>query len=286
MPTIVCLMVTQAGRFELAREAVHDFHAQTWPDKLLVIIHNGSPDRSEPDFASFGGPAVMVNRAAPGLSLGGLRNLTMCSGGFHAWVKDHNDAIFCQWDDDDRYHPDRLRLQVEPLLADPTTVATCLTDQLYYFTHSRQLWWVDWFRRRPRYNSVLIPGTIMVRASHIETHKIQYPEVGPDSKKGEDGRFLEAVIRAGPVGEVHNQGWCYLRRYHGKNTWDRKRFSSNADWMGKPAAELTEYRELLQERVAEYAQVDNRPAVLPASVMHRNHCVYQLQAGGELCKEA
>ena len=47
---------------------------------------------------------IRVVYIGPGVSLGAARNLT---------VDTARGAYVCQWDDDDLYHPERLRIQYE-----------------------------------------------------------------------------------------------------------------------------------------------------------------------------
>ena len=271
-PKVSCLMVTRPARFGLAKEAVADFHAQTWANKELVVVTDeplAAGDRSV-----FGGECLVVT-VGRGSTLGSLRNdaVAASSGDF-----------LIQWDDDDRYHPNRIEEQVRPLLTPTYAAASCLTSQLYYFTETRELYWVNWFRRRPKYCSVLIPGTVCVRSSVAKDCK--YPESGEAATRGEDGHYLGQITAADNVvgvctGENADLGWLYLRRFHGNNTWGYDRFISNALWMGQDAGWLKAGgRPELLERVF-YDNGWGTPGTV--KVMGRNGLAYtfEVQVGRE-----
>lgn len=90
---VSCLMVTQPGREEMAHQALSDFHAQSYPDREIVIVHDD------------------------GRPLGELRNES---------VDRARGDVVCIWDDDDRHGPDRLAVQLAAL---PGNAATFL-DQV------------------------------------------------------------------------------------------------------------------------------------------------------------
>ena len=228
MPRVSCLMVTQPGREAFEAQATADFYAQDWPDKELVVIADrfDVPSQRWVAMQRIGDTESMRYTAEDRPTLGALRNLAVeCARGDY----------LLQWDDDDRYHPERITRQVTPLLTG-NLVATCLTSQLYYFTDTRDLYWVDWYNRRPQYQAVLIPGTVCVRAKVGKS--VFYPESGASASRGEDGDYLRDVSGRGKIAEPEDTdgsdlGWLYLRQFHGENTWGRGRFLSNATWLGK-----------------------------------------------------
>lgn len=237
---VSCLCVTQPGRERLLADAIGDFFRQTWPDRELVIVSDAldGTDRARlrltvrdaVNLAAVSGPRIDIYFVGLGQTLGALRNVSMSMATGPIWL---------QWDDDDRYHPERIAIQVADLVADPTLAGTCLTSQLYLFEDSRELYWVDWHNRRPKFQAIRVPGTVCVRRAVVEANGLRYPEDGPEARKGEDGAFLKGVVAAGPVAELDPElGWCYTRRCHGKNTWDYPRFLANAKWLGRTADEL------------------------------------------------
>ena len=103
-PLVSCLMVTR-DRVALARRAVRCLAAQTWPAVELVVVDDGDADYA-PMLAEFE-PRLAIRylrlTPQPGRYLGALRNLALEAA---------RGELCAQWDDDEWYHPDRLRAQV------------------------------------------------------------------------------------------------------------------------------------------------------------------------------
>ena len=260
---VSALMVTQAGREALAEEAIGDYARQTWPHRELVIITDCLDQAHYDRLRRAVEPlerarVVKVPFRAP---LGYLRN---------AAIEESTGDVLIQWDDDDRYYVDRMSVQMRPILAG--ALVTCLTDQLYYFANTRDLYLVDWRRRLPR--SVMIPGTVAVRRDLAL--RCQYPEHGPEAAKGEDGAFLRQALALARTKAAPAQlcdGLCYLRRWHGKNTWVETHFRGNAAHMGVKAEVLQELK--LRELIAVRARRLGLP--LPVRVMGRDAPAFMVE---------
>ncbi len=85
--------------------------------------------------------------------------------------------LFCQWDDDDIYHPRRLEEQYTELIR---RQAACLylEDTLQFIAASRRLYWLNWRATEVRAH----PGTLLCRRSA----QPRYPEEGDIAERGED----------------------------------------------------------------------------------------------------
>jgi len=261
---VSAMMVTQAGREALAEEAIGDFARQTWPHRELVIITD-CIERTHYDRLRRAIEPIERARVVKvpfRETLGYLRN---------AAVEESSGDVLIQWDDDDRYYMDRISVQMQPILAG--AIVTCLTDQLYYFTNTRDLYLVDWRRRLPR--SIMIPGTVAIQKDLAA--KCSYPERGAEASKGEDGAFLRQAIsiaRAKAMPAQPGAGLCYLRRWHGNNTWFEGHFRGNAVHMGAKAEHLQEMR--LREQLATRVRRFGLP--LPVRVMGRDDPAYLVEA--------
>ena len=155
--------------------------------------------------AAHAGASIRVERAPPGQRLGGLRNIAIARARGE-WI--------CQWDDDDRYHPERLRLQWEQAQSEQADV-NYLVDQLHWFRADSLLFWDDWGGEP--YPMNLIQGTILARRDVMPP----YPDIG----RGEDTLQTHALLReeaskAFRVSRLRGMGWCYIYRFHGGNAWD------------------------------------------------------------------
>ncbi len=107
-PLVSCLMVTR-GRLFPARFAVDCFRAQGWASRELVLVCDAPGTAIEAYCRELGDERIrLVYPSTPAASLGELRNLSL-EAARGDWV--------CQWDDDDLYHPDRIALGMQALLA-------------------------------------------------------------------------------------------------------------------------------------------------------------------------
>jgi glycosyltransferase involved in cell wall biosynthesis len=202
-------MVSRPGRLRALRSAVDDFRRQTHRAKELLIVVD------DDDYAIKVGRAIREEsepiylvRVSPKLNLGELRNVAMncCHGQFA-----------CQWDDDDRYSPERLALQMDSLRTSGAH-ACFLFQQLHFFENSRELFWTDWrYRDGLSVTAALtriIPGTVLCKRAGA-----LYPEDGDRAIKGEDSVFASQLLRLGAIGLETPPG-TYMRIYHGRNTWN------------------------------------------------------------------
>jgi glycosyltransferase involved in cell wall biosynthesis len=205
MPKVSCLMVT-ANRKNLFRRSLLCFKNQTYPNRELVIVDDGEQDLW-PVMADFPEDKMTYLNL-----LGYLRNVALnaASGEF-----------VTQWDDDDWYHPDRIRAQAEVLLKgyDMCCLSSTLVhiDTDSFFNHP----FVSFFRRG-------VPGSIM----HRRDSSITYPEL----PLREDSVFLKEWLRRHHFKLPESYAYLFIRCYHGQNSWDKRHFlarirSSTPDWL-------------------------------------------------------
>jgi glycosyltransferase involved in cell wall biosynthesis len=206
---VSCLMVT-GERVALAKRAIRCFAEQTFPNRELVIVSDAQPRvrlALERFVAALGLEDVrFVAREGSRLTLGALRNLAMDAA---------TGEIVCQWDDDDCYHPERIRAQVEEMLSQKGR-ACLLTDHLQYLEGDHALLWIDWRLGGLDGDGRLMPGSLMM----FKDERFRYPEAGESSRRGEDSVLLSAVYDTVPVVAVEDLGHLYLYTHHGRNTFD------------------------------------------------------------------
>jgi glycosyltransferase involved in cell wall biosynthesis len=214
MMHVSCLMVTKPGREELAARAIGDFYRQTYPDRDLVVVTTSKAGRKSLQATIRNGMYSSFesdNRALPpfGLAwyepeapLGALRNIAMDMTA--------GDAI-CQWDDDDRHHPERLAAQVRAL--ETSGCHSCfLSSQLYYFMENEPpcLYVVDWTLAPTAGSGVLIPGTVLCRRADVR--------YDPSLRTGEDTKFLQDEVKANGRSARIDRPGLYARGWHRGNT--------------------------------------------------------------------
>ena len=231
---ISCLMVTRPARFELARIALADFAAQTHAQRELVVLHDADAVfHAQLEIVAAKQDGVRIVRHAPGRTLGHLRNAAV-----EAARGDH----VCQWDDDDRYHPQRLALQWQAL-REANADFCFLRDQLHWFSANGEMYWDDWDREA--YPMNVVQGTLLGRRERMPSY--------PDHTRGEDTGLLHAILRRGDrIARLHGAGWCYVYVYHGGNVWDAAHHTAISRAKALRHAALLQRETLLRERLSEY----------------------------------
>jgi glycosyltransferase involved in cell wall biosynthesis len=237
---ISCLCITRGDRPGLLSEAVSDFVRQTFAARELVIVHDGD-DAVHAGVsaiaAAHAGASIRIERVSPGPRLGGLRNIAM-ERARGDWV--------CQWDDDDRYHPERLRLQWDHALSDRAAV-NFLVDQLHWFQHDNLLFWDDW--NLDPYPMNVVQGSILARRDVVPSY--------PDIARGEDTLQAHAIFRAEAakafrISRLSGMGWCYIYRRHGANVWDESHHRAISAVKHLSPARLLPRLAQLGDRLKEY----------------------------------
>lgn len=110
-PLVSCLMVTKAGREQMAARAIEAWRAQSYPLRELIVVAD-NPD------AFNGLPANVKVVQATRATLGGIRQQSVAAA--------RGDLVTI-WDDDDEYDPDRIATQVLALGAADACVLNRMT---------------------------------------------------------------------------------------------------------------------------------------------------------------
>jgi glycosyltransferase involved in cell wall biosynthesis len=249
---VSCLMVTR-DRLVLAKRAIRCFAAQTWPNRELVVLCDGEPrvrDGLERYVTVLGLANVrFVQEPRPDMALGALRNIAMAQA---------SGDVVCQWDDDDCYHPDRIRAQLAHMLE--TGGRACfLTDQLHYREDDNTVRWIDWTLGGTGVRDHLIPGTLMM----FRDDRFRYPETGPEARRGEDSVLLNALCDAVAVSAAKDLGHLYLYTYHGRNTFSQAHHSHMAAF-GRSSSDIQGSLRTIRAAMAHY------PVAKPYAVVGRD----------------
>lgn len=200
LPKVSCLTVT-ANRKHLMKRAVQCFQNQTYGNKELVIIDDGKQDL---DGLLTALPSHEVSYVKlenkPENTLGKLRNRSLeeASGDF-----------LVQWDDDDWYHPERIKIQVNKLMEGYD--ACCLSGSLMHLDEEP-------YMHNPYigYLPKGIPGSIMHRADS----DIRYPH----TRRAEDTVYLDKWMERRYLQLPDQYSHLFIRCYHGSNTWEKDHF--------------------------------------------------------------
>ncbi len=207
LPLISCLCVT-SNRIILLKQAIQCFIDQAYPKKELIIVGSGK-NRFKSALESH---LDYLNRddihftwyPEDDNNLGKKRNLSMNLA---------NGEIFCNWDDDDLYHPERLSLQYQHMNR-KNADACFLTDFLQFFEKKQELFWVDWsYQDILQKNEQNFHTSMMIKRDD----RFHYPEEGPHSIKGEDSAFMNKIFNRIKIAQLPNHGFLYLYRFHKRN---------------------------------------------------------------------
>lgn len=200
-PLVTCIMIT-ANRRHLAERAILCFKNQTYTNKTLLVIDDGSEDLTD-----------LLEREIPhqfnyqriekksGQNLGYLRNLGLSLA---------SSELIAQWDDDDWYHPDRLNTQVNEIQKGYD--ACCLQATLMHLNSEKYL-------LHPYIGALPegVPGTIM--------HKNDPTALYPLQAKGEDTTFLDHWKQKQYRILPRTYAYLFIRCFHGTNTWEQDHFT-------------------------------------------------------------
>lgn len=196
---LVSVVIPTRGRPDLLRETLASIVAQRYPGRLeIVVVHDR--EETDPTLSSLalGDREIvsMTNTRTPGLC--GARNSGLLAS---------NGALVASCDDDDLWHPDKVRLQAARLCADPSLLAVGAGIRLLMGDRGN----VEWPARettithdRLLHNRVkeLHSSTLMMRRSAFDSDQVGlYDEELPYSY-GEDYDWLLRASRVGSVGAV------------------------------------------------------------------------------------
>jgi GT2 family glycosyltransferase len=243
LPLVSCIMPTR-NRPEFALQAIRYFERQDYPERELIIVDDGDENLTP---LLPGGGRIRYLRLPSPQSIGVKRNLAceLARGTFIA-----------QWDDDDWYAPDRLRVQVAPLIAGRADI-TGLVTRTFFELES----WTFWTCTPGLHKRIFV---LDVHGGTLTYHRRVWEETAryPDRSLAEDAGFLRDAVRRGARLQRLLQPrelFIYLR--HGANTWGFTcgRSFNARDWVriGEPPLPPPD-RAFYAERAAVAAALRNR----------------------------
>lgn len=203
-PLISCLCVTRK-KVDLLERAIKCFEAQSYCRKELLVVYEDDDDQTRAVVHNYKSDRVnfLEVQSSPKMTLGSIRNLAieLCNGEY-----------FCQWDDDDWYHNQRLEIQME-CLKNSCKPASILVHWILFNSLDGRAYMSY---PHPWEGSILCEKKI---------HKsIQYANL----EKGEDSYFINSLIKRNLLVPIVKPT-LYIYIYHGKNTWDYSHFESIFD---------------------------------------------------------
>jgi len=199
-PLVSCVMPTR-GRREFVSQSVLYFNRQDYPARELLILDDGVEDLSR-DLS--GDPHIRYFRLRPGCSIGAKRNLgcQLARG-----------SVIACWDDDDWYAPERLSVQMEPLLSEGAEM-TALPVRVFFDLKKWEFWACSPELHRRLWFGDVAAGTLVYHR-RVWERLAKYP----DQSLAEDGMFLKEALRRGAKLARVDRGRLFIYLRHGKNSW-------------------------------------------------------------------
>jgi SAM-dependent methyltransferase len=194
-PLISCLCVTRNRPALLAR-SIRCFQAQRWPTRELLIVYEDDDTDTRAYLSTVTDPMVrtMEVPSAPKKTLGELRNLAVAAA---------RGRWFCQWDDDDWYHADRLSAQWAALLGH--RVDACVLLHWLVFDGSTGHAYIS-----PRWHW---EGSILCD-KRVFAGGLRYASAA----RAEDTPFVQTLMQRRALAELLRPA-LYIYVYHSANVW-------------------------------------------------------------------
>lgn len=201
LPLVSCLCVTR-NRVSRLKRAIDCFNCQTYPNRELLIICEDN-DKATLDYLSqLNSPDIkqILIETSPKKKLGELRNIA---------IEKADGEYFCQWDDDDWYHCERIERQITAAIKNfhPGSI---LTNWMMYDEQNKQAYfsWIRWWE-----------GSILYKKDILINKEIRYPSI----EKSEDTVFVQDLVNKSRILPLVSPP-IYIYTCHGENTWERDKF--------------------------------------------------------------
>lgn len=194
-PLVSCLCVTR-DRVPMLKRAIRSFRDQDYGHKELVIVYESDDGETEEFLREVSDGNILKIKvpAEPRLTLGELRNLAL---------KESTGEYFCQWDDDDFYHNQRVSFQMEVLRESAMPACVMVHWLIYDLAHAQA------------YVSNMRPweGSLLCKKSLID-EELKYEDKG----RGEDTVLISELFTRNLAFPVIMPK-LYIYVYHGGNVW-------------------------------------------------------------------
>lgn len=209
-PLVSCIMPTGA-RPDFARHAIASLQAQNYEHWELVIVDDGPGLAPPPD------PRIRHVRVPPGLTIGAKRNRA---------VEVARGEFVVHWDDDDWYAPQRLRRQLEPLLADEADI-TALRAGVFLELEPYAAWEITPQLHARLFVEDVHGGTLAYRRLVWQRGCFRHVSLA------EDAAFLRAALRRGArLKRIDNDGlFVYVRHPGCAWRFECGRYLDPAGWI-------------------------------------------------------
>ncbi|WP_316747193.1 glycosyltransferase family 2 protein [Pedobacter gandavensis] len=203
-PLISCICISQ-NRPQQLLKAIVNFEQQSYPNKELVVSYprNDLPTKKLLDriLKISHLKIIILSRESNG-SLGKKRNQAVAAA---------HGSYICTWDDDDWYHPERLKQQMSQLQDSITKHQACVLKEIILYNRLNESAYLS-----AAYNW---SGTLLCKKDLV----IQFPY--QDTNRLEDGPLIEHLESNKLLLPIKGSFYLYVYIYHGTNVIDGVLFS-------------------------------------------------------------
>ena len=201
-PKVSCLCITR-NRVSLLKKSIQMFENQTHSHKEMVIVYLAIDFATKDFLATITNTTIKTVEVAwdPELTLGDLRNIS---------IAEASGDYVCTWDDDDWFHPARLKFQLEGIV-NSNKKASVLLNLLMLdnttgdaYLSSRWLW----------------ESSMMCERKFILDKNLVYPSIN----RREDTYFMKKINSPDIIKPLNNPK-MYIYCYTGINTCNQAHFN-------------------------------------------------------------
>ena len=199
---VSCICVTHK-KVVLLKRAIINFENQTYEKKELIIMYEETDLETAQFFESttFSHDIILIkDKGVPKKSLGELRNIA---------IQKARGYYFCQWDDDDWYHPYRIEVQVFAITKAKSN-ASILTRWLLF----------DYTTRKAYLSHIRLWEGSLLCTFQIN-HKVEYDK----KNQGEDTDFINFLVENDMLAGIPQMPYLYIYTYNKLNTWNYEHFA-------------------------------------------------------------
>ncbi|MDV3536446.1 hypothetical protein CMU91_13045 [Elizabethkingia anophelis] len=198
---VSCICVTR-NKSALLNRAIDCFLYQTQKEiELLILYEDDDQDTISfiENYPLHPNIILIKETAIPKKTLGELRNIA---------IERSSGLYFCQWDDDDWYHPYRIESQLY-FIRQMNSDVVILTKWILYDSQTEKAYLS---------NLRMWEGSILCKKE--VTKNVAYREVS----KGEDTEFVHYLANNFELIGINNMPYLYIYTYNGLNTWNYSHF--------------------------------------------------------------
>jgi len=222
-PLVSCIMATR-DRADFMLQSIRYFQRQDYSNRELIILDDGARDLSD-QIRDDG--RVRYIKFAHKISIGAKRNrgCELARG-----------TLIAQWDDDDWYAPNRLSLQIAPILAGNADI-TALPAGIFFDLSRWTFWRCTPALHRRLFVEDVHGGTLVFRRSCWEA-LARYP----DFSLAEDASFLRRAVQRGARLKKILDADCFIYLRHAGNAWSFEcgKYLDPKGWFRAPEPEFPE----------------------------------------------